>query len=119
MKKIVIALFAVSLLVLSGTAFAVEEVKAVEVAPKASAKATPQQNRMKVCAEEYHAKKLEKSQYRAFISKCLRGEEFNPAEKEVAPSAMHNKIKDCAAKATTKKLIGSARKAFMKDCLAK
>ena len=33
---------------------------------------TPQQNRMKTCAAEYHQKNIAKSQYRSFMSKCLK-----------------------------------------------
>jgi hypothetical protein len=61
MKKIV--LFLAVLAVLSGAG------QAQAATTKA---ATPQQNRMKTCAAEYHKQNIAKSQYRAFMSKCLK-----------------------------------------------
>ena len=61
MKKIVLFLAALAVLGCAGQAQA--------ATTKA---ATPQQNRMKVCAAEYHQKNIAKSQYRAFMSKCLK-----------------------------------------------
>lgn len=63
MKKI--ALVALSLFFLCGAGAAHAEMTAPH-------KATPQQNRMKACAARYHAEKIAKSDYRKFMSKCLK-----------------------------------------------
>ncbi|MDE1901238.1 MAG: hypothetical protein KGI37_06290 [Alphaproteobacteria bacterium] len=39
---------------------------------------TAQQSRMKTCAAEYHAEKIAKSQYHAFMKKCLKTHDDAP-----------------------------------------
>ena len=38
----------------------------------ATAPATPQQNRMKTCAAQYHQKNIAKAEYHKFMSQCLK-----------------------------------------------
>ncbi len=40
--------------------------------PSHAAPVTPQQNRMKTCAAQYHQKNIAKSEYRKFMSECLK-----------------------------------------------
>ena len=61
MKKTLLFLTALIALVCAGQAQAA-----------ATTKASPQQNRMKSCAAQYHQKNIAKSQYRSFMSKCLK-----------------------------------------------
>ena len=62
MKKTILFLAAFAVIGYAGQAQAAAATKA----------ASPQQNRMKTCAAEYHQKNIAKSQYRAFMSKCLK-----------------------------------------------
>jgi hypothetical protein len=70
----------------------------------------PQQNRMKEC--NVKAEGMKGDERKAFMSKCLKGEEA-AAEKKVTPQ--QQKMKDCNEKAAGKK--GDERKAFMSECL--
>ena len=62
MKKTILFLTALAVIGFAGQAQAATATKA----------ATPQQNRMKTCAAEYHQKNIAKSQYRSFMSQCLK-----------------------------------------------
>lgn len=75
---------------------------------KEEAKANSQQNRMKVCNERAEGKKGEER--KAFMSKCLKGEDEKPAA-----NSQQQKMKDCNEKAAGKK--GEERKKFMSECL--
>ena len=68
-----------------------------------------QQNRMKECNEKAEGKKGDER--KAFMSKCLKGEEAAPAAKMTPQERM----KDCNKKAEGKK--GDERKGFMSSCL--
>jgi hypothetical protein len=67
-----------------------------------------QQNRMKTCNEK--ATGMKGDERKAFMSKCLKGEEEKPAV-----NAQQQKMKDCNEKAKGKK--GDERKKFMSECL--
>ena len=62
MKKQILCLASLLMLVGAGQAHAAQTDKAP----------TAQQNRMKTCAAQDHEKKIAKSQYHAFMSKCLK-----------------------------------------------
>jgi hypothetical protein len=83
MKKAAVLLAAVALMV-AGQASATEGKKV----------RTPQQNRMKACAVQYHQKKIAKSQYRNFMKVCLRKTPANVAAKQIetSPSSSHLKV---------------------------
>ena len=75
---------------------------------KEEAKENPQQNRMKVCNERAEGKKGDER--KAFMSKCLKGEDEKPAG-----NSQQVKMKECNEKAAGKK--GDERKKFMSECL--
>ncbi len=112
-------------------------------APTAPAAPSAQESKMKQCAAAYHTHKIDKSQYRAFMSACLKtGADpatvaipsattaaktaAAPAAAAVAPVAaapaaavsQTSKMKSCNDNAKTQSLTGDARKAFMKTCLS-
>jgi hypothetical protein len=89
------------------------------------AQAGDQQNRMKVCAKQYHEQNIAKDQYHAFMSKCLKKDSSmaaTPSKPATAPVTakpdQKNKMKECNASAATQNLKGAARKDFMKTCLS-
>ncbi len=105
-----------------------------ETAPAAKA-ANPQQGKMKECAAEYHQKGLAKSEYRKFMSACLKKDYVpgsyapaaatttpvtTPQEATVsaAPMNQKDKMKACNKDAKEKALKGDERKSFMKSCLS-
>jgi hypothetical protein len=67
-----------------------------------------QQNRMKECNAKAEGKKGDER--KAFMSRCLKGEDVKPA---VTPQ--QQRMKDCNEKAAGKK--GDERKQFMSECL--
>jgi membrane-bound lytic murein transglycosylase B len=80
MKKIFLSLAALVLLVTSGAA---QAATAPATATSPAKPLSAQNSRMKDCAAKYHAKGIAKSQYRAFMSGCLK----NPsAAKNSAPA---------------------------------
>jgi hypothetical protein len=97
--------------------------------PPAATTLSPQNQRMKDCAAQYHAQGIAKSQYKTFMSGCLK----NPSS-AVAPAAapaaapitksapaalsQKDKMKSCNDNAKTQSLTGDARKTFMKSCLS-
>jgi hypothetical protein len=103
----------------------------------AAAAPSAQESKMKQCATAYHARKIEKSQYRAFMSACLK-KGADPATvaipaatataktaaapaaavTPVAAATQTDKMTSCNANAKTQNLTGTARKAFMKTCLS-
>jgi hypothetical protein len=79
-------------------------------------KPTPQQERMKACNAQASDKKGDER--KAFMSKCLKGEDATPmTQQEKTPMTQQEKMKKCNADATAKALKGDDRKAFMSDCL--
>lgn len=111
------------------------------VAAPASAKTSHQTQKMSSCAAEYHQKNLAKSEYRKFMTACLKKDYVagsyvagavaaptaaavaSPAKQiAVAPAAVKvdqkDKMKQCNVDAKTKQLKGDERKAFMKTCLS-
>jgi hypothetical protein len=110
------------------------------MAADATTKATSAQgNKMKACAAEYHEKKIPKSEYKSFMSSCLK-KDSKAGETAAAPTAapesaaattpaagtekatatdQKSKMKACNADAKSKALKGAERKTFMKDCLSK
>jgi hypothetical protein len=69
-----------------------------------------QQNRMKECNAK--AEGMKGDERKAFMSKCLKGEEAAAAK---PVNAQQQKMKDCNEKAEGKK--GDERKKFMSECL--
>ena len=67
-----------------------------------------QQSRMKTCNAKAVGMKGEDR--KAFMSKCLKGEDEKPAG-----NAQQNRMKECNEKAAGKK--GEERKKFMSECL--
>jgi hypothetical protein len=119
------------LAVCAAPAFAAEAVK----------KPNAQGEKMKACAQEYHAKNMAKSQYKVFMSTCLKKDyqvgSFQAASPapvaapvavksaepaaEAAPTAkvsQREKMKKCNADAKTQSLKGAPRKEFMSSCLS-
>jgi hypothetical protein len=108
----------------------------------APAKTSHQTQKMSSCAAEYHQKNLAKSEYRKFMTACLKKDYVagsyvagtvaaptaavvaTPAkEAAAAPAAavkinQKDKMKQCNVDAKTKELKGADRKAFMKTCLS-
>jgi hypothetical protein len=98
MKTVLAAIVAVAFVVGTGSlGFAADEKKP-----------NPQQERMKACNAQAGDKKGDER--KAFMSKCLKGE-------DTAPMTQQEKMKKCNADATAKALKGDDRKAFMSDCL--
>jgi hypothetical protein len=108
-----------------------------------AAKPSAQGEKMKACAQEYHAKNLAKSQYRTFMSTCLKKDyqvgSFQAASPAPAPVAapvavksaepaapaatpanisQRDKMKKCNADAKSQSLKGAPRKEFMASCLS-
>lgn len=123
------------LAVCAAPAFAAEAVK----------KPNAQGEKMKACAQEYHAKNLAKSQYKVFMSTCLKKDyqvgSFQTASPAPAPAAapvavksvepaapavgaatakvsQREKMKKCNADAKSQSLKGAPRKEFMSSCLS-
>lgn len=120
------------LAVCTAPAFAAEAVK----------KTSAQGEKMKACAQEYHAKNMAKSQYKVFMSTCLKKDyqvgSFQAASPAPAPVAapvavksaepaapaetakvsQREKMKKCNADAKTQSLKGAPRKEFMSSCLS-
>jgi psiF repeat len=84
-------------------------------APPVSAAQLAQQNRMKICAKQYQAQTTPKTQYRTFMSSCMKN---TPGTVSLL-SPEQEKMKTCNQNATTQKLTGDARTTFMKTCLGK
>ncbi len=76
----------------------------------ALAATTAQQQRMKDCNQK--AGELKGDERKAFMSKCLKGEDAKPAA-----TSQQQKMKDCNKQAGDKKLAGEERKKFMSECL--
>ncbi len=76
----------------------------------ALAATTAQQQRMKDCSQK--AGDLKGDERKAFMSKCLKGED---AKSAVTPQ--QQKMTDCNKQAGEKKLAGEERKKFMSECL--
>ncbi len=88
MQKIVLIILTLSTLVCGSQSFAATTAPATPAATPSAATttataATPQQNRMKSCAAQYHQKNIAKSQYHAFMSNCLK----NPSTAKAAATA--------------------------------
>ena len=96
-----------TLLALTGT---LSLALAQTAAPAADKKPTAQQNRMKTCNADPKAKTLKGDERKAFMSKCLSGE-------EEAGNSQQNKMKTCNEEAGKKALKGDVRKKFMSECL--
>jgi len=75
MKKSLLGLAALCLLLCTMPANAATTSAATTPTPAATA----QQNKMKTCAAQYHAKNIPKSQYRTFMSGCLKNPAAAPA----------------------------------------
>lgn len=101
---------------------------------------TPQQQKMSTCSKDAHAKGLKGTEYKSFMSSCLKGGSAMPAKHASHKAAAHKttthhkskahkataksktnaqqgKMKTCNAEAKSKKLKGAARKSFMSSCL--
>nr|WP_243901888.1 PsiF family protein [Pseudomonas aeruginosa] len=76
-----------------------------------SAKAAPQQEKMKTCTADATAKALKGDERQAFMSSCL------PAGGSAQAATQQEKMTTCNADATAKALKGDERKAFMSTCL--
>ncbi len=85
----------------------------VLAADPATAGATPQQNKMKMCNADAKSKALQGDERKAFMKTCLS----NKPVAEGGGTTQQNKMKACNADAKTKALQGDERKAFMKTCL--
>ena len=98
MKTLIGAIVAVTLVIGTSTlAFAADEKKQ-----------NSQQERMKACNAQAGDKKGDER--KAFMSKCLKGE-------DAAPMTQQEKMKKCNADANAKALKGDDRKVFLSDCL--
>jgi hypothetical protein len=76
---------------------------------KPSEKQTAQQERMKSCNAQASNKELKGDERKAFMSKCLKGDQELTAQQQ--------KMKSCNAQAGKKDLKGDKRRDFMSDCL--
>lgn len=72
--------------------------------------ATAQQEKMTTCNAQASEKALKGDERKAFMSKCLSGE-------EEAGNSQQNKMKTCNEEAGKKALKGDERKKFMSECL--
>jgi len=98
MRTILAAIVALAVVAGTGSlAFAADEKKP-----------NPQQERMKACNAQAGDKKGDER--KAFMSKCLKGE-------DAMPMTQQEKMKKCNTDANAKALKGDDRKAFMSDCL--
>jgi hypothetical protein len=79
-------------------------------APAADKPPTEQQNRMKTCNADPKAKTLKGDDRKAFMKKCLSGD-------EEGGNSQQNRMKTCNEEAGKKALKGDERKAFMSTCL--
>jgi len=105
MKQLLSSL-AVSLALLSASAFAASQKEAPEMSKAAaSAPMSKQQSKMGACNAEAGDKKGDER--KAFMKQCLSAK----------PATQQDKMKTCNKDAAGKK--GDERKAFMKECLSK
>ena len=70
---------------------------------------TAQQERMKSCNAEAKTKGVKGDERKAFMSRCLKGEQ--------APTAQQEKMKTCNQRASSQGLKGDERRTFMSQCL--
>jgi len=99
------ALAALALALGAGTAFAAD--------PPATT-LTPQQQKMKDCAQEGKAKGVKGEERKAFMSSCLSSKGMSQED----INKQQQKMKTCNVDAKAKQLKGADYKAFMKTCLS-